>query len=149
MIAALSLPAQALAQVTGSNTGSGASGTVTQSASNSGTGTPAPVQTTTLSNPLTVNSVSGLISNFVAVVSYVLIIVAVLAIIWTGFQFVLSRGDPKRMNELKDQLLWIVVGVAIIIGAHVIIQVIINTLSATGTVNQQVMQSINNANSGQ
>lgn len=100
-----------------------------------------------LQNPLNprFNSVGGIVQGFLEIFSYLVVLFAVLAIIWVGLQFVLSRGDTKRMNELKDWLLWIVVGVAIVIGARIIVTVVINTLQATGTVNQSVIQNANNA----
>ncbi len=104
--------------------------------------------TFTLKNPLKVDSVGGLISNFVEIFSYVVILFAVLALIWVGLQFILVRGDVTKMKELKEWLLYIVVGVAVIIGASIIIRVVISTLSATGIVDQGVINSTNNALGG-
>lgn len=97
-----------------------------------------------LKNPLEgqgITTVGGLVSNFLVVFTYLVVIAAVLLIIWTGFQFVMTRGDAKKMVELKDRLLWIVVGLSVIIGARIIVQVIINTLGDTGVVNQRVIDS--------
>jgi hypothetical protein len=68
-------------------------------------------------------------------------------IIWTGFQFVYnaSVGNSSKLTELRGRLLWLVAGVAILIGARVIIQVVINTISATGTVSPQVIESASKA----
>jgi hypothetical protein len=107
-----------------------------------------PAETFTLKNPLKVDSVGGLVQNFVEIFSYIVILFAVLAIIWVGFQFIIARGNATRMSELKDWLLWIVVGVAVVIGARIIIQVVINTLAATGTVDERTIQSVQKANSG-
>lgn len=106
-------------------------------------------KTSTLTNPLKVDSISGLVQTFVEIFSYLAILFAVLALIWVGFRFILARGDSTKMNELKSWLMWIVVGVAVVIGARLIIQVVINTLSATGTVNPGVIQSVQKAASGQ
>lgn len=101
----------------------------------------------TLKNPLKVDSVGGLINAFLEIITYVLIIFAVLMIIWTGFQFVYnaSVGNSGKLTELRGRLLWLVAGVAILIGARVIIQVVINTISATGTVSPQVIESASKA----
>ena len=109
------------------------------------TPTQTPQSTFTLQNPLKVNSVGGLIQNFVVIFSYVVILFAVLALIWVGLQFILARGDVAKMKELKEWLLWIVVGVAVVIGARLIIQVVINTLSATGAIDQGIINSTDNA----
>ncbi len=66
-------------------------------------------------------------------------------LIWVGLQFVLAQGKPERMKELKNWLLWIVIGVAIVIGARIIVTVVINTLEATGTVSPRVIENANNA----
>jgi hypothetical protein len=44
--------------------------------------------------------------------------------------------------------MWLVIGVAVVISARVIIQVVINTISATGTVSPTVIQSANDALQG-
>ena len=71
-----------------------------------------------------------------------------LAIVWVGFQFILAQGKPDRMNELKTWLLWIMVGIAVVIGARLMVDIVINTLGATGVVDQSVIQSVRSANSG-
>ncbi len=101
-----------------------------------------------LKNPLKVDSVGGLVQNFIEIFSYLAILVAVLAIIWVGFRFIWARGDPTEMNKLKDWLMWIVVGVAVVIGARLIIQIVINTLSSTGTVDERTIQSVKKAVNG-
>lgn len=107
-----------------------------------------PPQSFTLSNPLKVNSVSELVQNFIEIFSYIAILFAVLMLIWVGFSFVLARGDPAKMNELKNWLMYIVIGVAVIIGARIIIQVVVSTLSSTGTIDPKVIQSVDKAIKG-
>ncbi len=104
-----------------------------------------------IKNPLDpkFNSIGGLVKGFVEIFSIVAVLFATLALIWVGFRFILARGDSTKMNELKDWLMYIVIGVAVVIGARVIIQVVINTLSATGTVNQGVIQNVQKAVNGQ
>lgn len=67
--------------------------------------------------------------------------------IYVGFQYVTNaaQGNAKKIEELHKQLLWLVVGVAVVIGARVIIQVVINTISATNTVSPSVIESANKA----
>lgn len=116
----------------------------TTGSSNSSGGT-----TFTLTNPLSgINSIGGLVQNFVQIFSYIVILFAVLMFIYTGFQYITAQGNSTKIKDLHARLLYIVIGVAVVIGARVIIDVVINTLSATGTVNQQVIQQAKNANSG-
>ncbi len=103
-----------------------------------------------LKNPLKVNTIGEAINGFLDIITYVLIILAVLAFIWTGFLFVYnaSTGNSSKLSELKSRLLYIIIGVAIVIGARIIIQVVINTIAATGTVDQKVIESANKAAQG-
>ena len=106
----------------------------------------------TRQNPLRsdINSIGALVQAFIEIITYIAIIVAVLAFIWVGFQYVTSAasGNSKKIQELHNQLMWLVIGVAVVISARVIIQVVINTISATGTVSPTVIQSANNALQG-
>ncbi len=101
-----------------------------------------PKKTLTLTNPLKVDSIGGAVGAFVEVFSYLVVLFAVLALVWVGFQFILARGNPERMKELKNWLFFIIIGVAIVIGARVIIMIVTNTLQATGTVDPNTIQSI-------
>lgn len=141
------LPANSANPAVGSNPTSGNPAT----GSNPGSANPAVGSDSTqnfyLQNPLSsrFNSVGGIVEGGLEIVSYIAVLFAVLMIIWVGLQFVLAQGKPQRLSELKSWLLWIVIGVAVVIGARIIVSVVINTLEATGTVNQSV---INNARSG-
>jgi hypothetical protein len=100
--------------------------------------------TFTLSNPLKVTSIGGLVKNFVDIFSVVVIILAVLTLIWVGLQFILARGDVAKMKELREWLLWIIVGIAVVISARLIVDIVINTLSATGTVDANTLNTFKN-----
>jgi hypothetical protein len=105
--------------------------------------------TFTLRNPLKgIDSVGGLLAKFIEILSYLFILLAVLMIIWTGLQMILARGNPEKLKEQGQRLGYILIGVALVIGARVIITVIINTLEATGTVDPRVIQSTNRALDG-
>jgi hypothetical protein len=105
----------------------------------------------TLKNPLCPDStpdcmtVGKLVQKFVEVVSYLAIIFAVVLLIWTGLQFILARGAPDKIKEARNRLIAILIGVAIVIGARVIITVVVNTLEATGTVNDGTLRSARDA----
>ena len=101
--------------------------------------------TFSISNPLNVNSVADVVSSGAQIFSYIVVLFGVLALIWTGLQYILAQGNSARITELKMQLLWIVIGIAIVIGARIIISIVINTLAATGVVNQRIIQSSTNA----
>ncbi len=101
----------------------------------------------TLSNPLKVNSIGELLHSLVQVFTYLVILFAVIMFVYLGFQYVAfaAQGNSGKIGDLHNKFIWLVAGVAIVIGARVIIEVIINTLSATGTVSPDVIQSAQNA----
>lgn len=101
-----------------------------------------------LQNPLKVRTIGGLIQTAVEIFSYVVIIFAVLAFIWVGLQYILARGNSEKMKELSKWLGYIVIGVAVVIGARVIITIVINTLESTGVVDERVIQSARDARDG-
>ncbi len=103
-----------------------------------------------LQNPLNskFNNVGSLVSGFVDIFTYLVVLFAALMIVYIGFRFVLARGNSKEISDLKNQLLWLVVGLAIVIGARIIIAVVINTLNSTGVVDPSVINSANNALNG-
>lgn len=97
-----------------------------------------------LKNPLSnrFNSVGGLINGLMEIFSYIAVIIAVLALIWVGFQFILARGNSEKISELKTWFYYIVIGTAIILASRLIVSVVINTLEATGAVSQDVIQKV-------
>ncbi|MEI6396783.1 MAG: pilin [Candidatus Taylorbacteria bacterium] len=101
--------------------------------------------TFTIKNPLQANSVSELVQTASQIFAYVVVLIGVMALIWTGLLYVLAQGNSEKLTQLKKQLLWIVVGIAIVIGARIIINIVVTTLSKSGAVNQSI---INNAYNG-
>jgi hypothetical protein len=142
--ASVSISAPVFAQTNGEG-GTGGSGV-----NSTGGGTSGASQKTayfTLTNPLHANSIGEVVLDFVQIFSYIVILLAVLMLIYVGFQYILAsaQGDSGKIKDLHGYLLWIVVGIAVVIGARVIVQVVINTLSATGTVSPTIINSANKA----
>ena len=53
--------------------------------------------------------------------------------VFTGFKFVTSQGDEKKLGEGKEMLKWTIVGTALIVGAYAVYGVIESTVgSITG-----------------
>ncbi len=91
----------------------------------------------------------GLVGGFIQIFVYLVVLFAVVMIIYVGLRLVLAQGNVEEINERKDQLLMLVIGLAIVIGARIIVQVVISTLQSTGTVNQNVITNAQNALKGQ
>lgn len=106
-------------------------------------------QTTgTLQNPLKVKSVGEAVEALIEIVTYVAVFFAVLALVWVGFKFIAARGDSKKHKDAAMWLTYIVIGLAIILGARLIISLVLGTLEATGTVNPNIINSARNAVQG-
>ena len=83
------------------------------------------------------------------IVSYIAVIFGVLMIMWVGMQLVLAQGKPEEIKKRSNELLWVVVGIGVILGARILITTVINTLQATGTVNPAIITNARNAINGQ
>ncbi len=99
-----------------------------------------------IQNPLKVDSIGGLIEAFVEIFTYLVVILAVLSLVYVGLRYILARGNPEEMKKMSSWLLYIVIGIAIVIGARILVGVVINTLEATGVVDRGIIQSAQNAN---
>ena len=134
--------------VTGGGTPAGG-GTVTGNGNPAGGGTvnPSSGGTFYLQNPLSsqFTTVGGLVSGFIQIFVYLVVLFAVVMIIYVGLRLVLAQGNKDELIKRKDQLLMLVIGLAIVIGARIIVQVVISTLQSTGTVNPTVITNAQNA----
>jgi len=104
-----------------------------------------PSQLVTLENPLKFNSVGEILNGFITIITYLAILFGVIMIIWTGFQYILARGNTEKLTEESKRLGAILIGVALVLAARLMISIIINTLQATGTVSPNVINSAQNA----
>ena len=115
------VPAFALAQAGGSGgaSGGGAGGTggaTTQPQ-------PQPQNPNTIkgviTNPLSIGSdipsiITAVLENIVMPLASILV---VLAILYSGFKFVIAQGAPKEIQEARQGLVWVLVGTLILLGA--------------------------------
>jgi hypothetical protein len=110
----------------------------------------APIGVFKLQNPLQVDSIGGLVQSLVEILSYIAILAAVVMIIWVGFQYVVNaaKGNASEISKLHERLLWLIVGIAVVISAKFLIQMVINTIEATGTVDSRVINSTKKAING-
>ncbi len=82
-----------------------------------------------LPNPLGKNTtISSFIAKILEIVIYIGGIVAVFFIIYSGFLFVMARGNEDKLKGAKQTILYTVIGVAILLGAVVIQTIIKGTL---------------------
>lgn len=81
-------------------------------------------------NPIDAPDFLTFVKKLAEAIRLVALPLAVLAIIVTGFRFVASGlgGNTKGVEEARKTLLWVLVGMAIIVGATVLAEAVINTI---------------------
>ncbi|HEY6021744.1 MAG TPA: pilin [Candidatus Paceibacterota bacterium] len=144
----VTLPAIAIAQAPNGTTGSGFPNGTTGSGStfpagtsgsgagtiNNGTG-PANCGSgnCAVQNPLgSTTSLCGLLKKLFQAVVTIAIPIAVLFIIWSGFQFVLAQGRPKELQKARKNFYYTLIGIAIFLGAWLLATIIASTINAIG-----------------
>ncbi len=85
----------------------------------------------TIQNPLKSSDLKVLLVNFMNLVAVVGGIVVVFFIIYSGFKLVMAKGNPGKITEAQNMLLGTVIGGAILLGADIIANVVVNTVKAT------------------
>jgi len=83
-----------------------------------------------LKNPLRYDTVQELVTAFIRILIQIGLSIAVLFIVYSGFLFVTATGNPEKLKTAKQTFIWAVVGTAILLGALVIMEVIVNTIKA-------------------
>jgi hypothetical protein len=85
----------------------------------------------TIQNPLGTNSVQGLLLKIMDLVVKVGSIIVVFFIIYSGYKFVTARGNDGEVSKAKDIFWATIIGGAILLGAKVIAEVVVNTVKTT------------------
>ena len=85
---------------------------------------------TGLKNPLKVDSIQGLLTTVLSYVVQIGTVIIVLMMVWTGFKFVLARGNPTELQGARKMLLWTIIGALVILGAQIIAMGVQSTITA-------------------
>lgn len=72
-----------------------------------------------ITNPLSIGSdipsiITAVLNNIVMPLASVLV---VLAILYSGFKFVIAQGNPKEIQEARQGLVWVLIGTLVLLGA--------------------------------
>ncbi|MES2224883.1 MAG: pilin [Patescibacteria group bacterium] len=101
--------------------------------------TPCPATTTAqnaplsihLNNPLTgISTIPEAISKILSIVVRIALPFIIIFFIWSGFKFILARGNAKEIGEAKNMFFFTVIGTLLILGAWTITNAIIGTVNA-------------------
>lgn len=71
----------------------------------------------------------GIVTTVVDILTIVIGVAAVIVIIIAGIQYMLSTGDPTKVNNSKNAILYAVVGLIIAASAQIIVRFIITRLN--------------------
>lgn len=76
-----------------------------------------------------INNVQDLIAAFLKAVVQISLPILTLFIVYAGFKFVFARGKPEGLAEAKRNLLFVILGAILILGAWVLATLISTTAS--------------------
>ncbi len=93
----------------------------------------APGGGTTIENPLGDNNMElkDLLLKIMNLVAKLGGIVVVFMIIYSGYKFVMAQGNPGEVEKAKDMFYYTVIGGAILLGADIIANVVVETVKTT------------------
>jgi hypothetical protein len=83
-----------------------------------------------IKNPLKVDTIQEAIKLFMDAVLKIAIPFIVLAFLWSGFSFVLARGNSEKVTKAKNMFVFTIIGTLLILGAWTITNAIIGTVNS-------------------
>lgn len=79
-------------------------------------------------NPIGFNTLKDFLLALLKVIITLAFPIIVLAVVYTGFLFVTSRGSEEKLKTAKKALVWTLIGAMIVLGAFVIANAIKETV---------------------
>lgn len=127
----LALPVVVMAAQTSDNTGN-----VTSDNTGNSSPTGTSLNSFKFENPLNVSSFCGLVQKLLNAGWQIGVPVAMLFLVYSGFRFVVARGNPTKLQDAKKNFAYVLLGIAIYFGAWTLGIVVKNTINAisTGTI---------------
>lgn len=83
-----------------------------------------------INNPLKVDTIQGAIQLFMNAVLRIALPFIIIFFIWSGFSFVLARGNPTKIETAKKMFWYTIIGTLLILGAWTITNAIIGTVNS-------------------
>ncbi len=84
-------------------------------------------------DPLKAKTICSALKAFLDILMTFAVPVAVVFLVYSGFLFVWARGNPKGLAKAKTNLLYVIIGIALFMGAWLLGQVVANTLNTLAT----------------
>lgn len=79
-------------------------------------------------NPIKSQSVASVLKSFFDILVQIGAVAVTLSIVYSGFLFVVARGNPEQLKQAKTTLFWTIIGAMILLGAQVIAVIIQNSI---------------------
>lgn len=79
------------------------------------------------------NSIQDLFARIIAFIMPLAMLFAGVMIIWSGFLFVTAQGEPAKITKARQNLVWTITGVAIILASSAIVDYISGLLGGAST----------------
>jgi len=86
--------------------------------------------TNILSNPLdaSISSIPALFQALLEVLLIFAVPIVVFFIIFAGFKYVTARGNPEKIKQAHQALIWAIIGGLLILGANVLLDIVNQTI---------------------
>ncbi|MBU1000687.1 pilin [Patescibacteria group bacterium] len=74
--------------------------------------------------PAGLTEIEEVFSNIISVVVGLGFIAMLMMLVWSGFQFLVSGGEPKALQAARQASIWAILGIVFMIAAWLILQLI-------------------------
>ncbi len=98
-----------------------------------------PTKMVKLESPIKAKNLKDLLLSLVDLAIFIGSIVAVFTFIWVGFKLIMAQGNSKEIESAKEWFTAAIIGTAILISSKVIVEVVRNTLTSSGLVNEKLL----------
>ncbi len=79
-----------------------------------------------LKNPLAFGDLKDFLYAVLEVVTIVVVPIIIIALIYAGFNYVMARGNPEKIQKANKILMYATIGGVIILGARTILTIMSN-----------------------
>jgi len=86
-----------------------------------------------IDNPIASTTIEALIASILKIIIAVGTPIAILFLIFSGFKFVMARGKPDGIKDAREMFIWTLVGIAILLGASLLAEIVRGTIDQLGT----------------
>lgn len=111
----------------GNNSGTGGGGTATTTDDNTANTLGWPSQV--IENPLQVSDLNNFVVGLLNALIKIGIPIMVVFLVYSGLRLVMARGNEKELADAKKNLLWVIIGAAILLGGWTIVKVLKGTFN--------------------